>query len=118
MRSPGGTPLSNDSRVASEHGAPALTARICILDAVAHLCATKTPEPQLAANNLSAARSPCEYSVWMTNWSCSEQDIHFPNSPQSSPNLLAHFSLCPIRSFRSRNSWHLAGAMWHLGAKL
>ena len=36
----------------------------------------------------------------------------------SSPNFLAHFSLCSIRSFRSRNSWHLGGAMWHLGAKL
>ena len=53
----------------------------------------------------------------MSSWSCSEQDHDFPrtNSPQSSltllptPNLLAHFSLCPIRSFRSRNSWHLGG---------
>ena len=49
----------------------------------------------------------------MTNWSCSGQESRypFPNIPQSSPKFLAHFSLCPIRSFRSRNSWHLAGAM-------
>ena len=26
--------------------------------------------------------------------------------------FLAHFSLRPIRSFRSRNSWHLGGAMY------